>query len=98
MPPAAPSATASGRSQAVSLLLAVQDFLLRKIWLPKLVYSLLPWLYLLLSVAAAVSALFLEHWSWIVPYMLLLGIGCLHAAVLILTLRWRYARRKSVPE
>jgi hypothetical protein len=67
----------------------------RKIWLPKGVYTALPFLYIGLGIYAVGAALFLRHWSWIVPYFLILGIVCLHAGMLVATMRWRNRRNKG---
>lgn len=63
--------------------------LLRRIWLPKSLYTLLPFLYIGLGVYALAAALTLNHWTWIVPYILIFGIVFLHAGALIAAMRWR---------
>ena len=67
----------------------IWQILNRKIWLPKIVYAALPLLYIGLGIYAIGAALFLSHWSWIVPYFLILGIICLHAGMIVAALRWR---------
>lgn len=67
----------------------VRRLLFQRIWLPDVVYAALPWLYLLLGVCAIIAALYLEHWTWVIPYLLLIGIACVHAAGAVLALRWK---------
>ena len=71
--------------------------LLRKLWLPRAVYEVLPYLYILLGVAALVSAVFTPDWTWILPYAILVGLICLHAGLAIATLRYRFRRRGRSP-
>lgn len=59
------------------------------VWLPRPLYELLPFAYLLLGGAALSSALFLPEPAWVMPYGLLLGIGAVHAAVALTRLRLR---------
>lgn len=78
--------------------------LLKKLWLPRGVYEAIPYLYLLTGALALLSAIYSETWAWILPYVVLLGLVCLHAGIAILTLRYRFRRRlpaaakSSVPE
>ncbi|NND53543.1 MAG: hypothetical protein HKN56_01050 [Gammaproteobacteria bacterium] len=69
----------------------------RKIWLPRSTYAALPFLYIFLGCYAMAAALFLRHWSWIVPYLVLVGVGCVHAGAYILTLRWRRRGNAEYP-
>ncbi len=68
----------------------------RKIWLPKSLYTALPYLYIGLGSYAIFATLLLKHWTWIIPYFLLFGIICLHAGLIVATLRWR--NRKDTGE
>lgn len=86
----------SGQSQAAPRFLTrLRSILLRKIWLPRSTYTALPYLYILLGLYAIVAALYLRHWSWIVPYLVMVGIGCVHAGAAVLSLRWRHRRKDS---
>jgi hypothetical protein len=71
----------------------VKRIMLRRIWLPKPLYDAIPAIYLLLGLYASYAALFMEHWSWVVPYFLLLACACLHAGILTAALRMRAYRR-----
>jgi len=73
----------------------VWQFLNRKIWLPNSIYSCLPYLYLGFGTYAIGAALFMTHWSWIVPYFMIMGIGCLHTGMVIATLRWKHRKPSS---
>ena len=90
-----PRAVASGGGQN-----PVGKILQRRIWLPKTLYVLLPYLYLGVGIYALGAALLLSHWSWIVPYFLLVGLICLHAGLIIAAMRWRHrqGRLKGKPD
>jgi hypothetical protein len=74
----------------------IWQMLNRKIWLPKSLYTALPFLYLGLGAYAIGTALFIAHWSWIVPYFMIAGIACLHAGMVIATLRWKNRKARPV--
>jgi fatty acid desaturase len=71
--------------------------LFRKLWLPRSVYEGLPYFYALSGLAALLSALYLPGWTWILPYLILLGAICLHAGLGVLTMRWRFRRSQPPP-
>lgn len=70
----------------------LRALLLKKLWLPRGVYEAIPYLYLLTGALALLSAIYSETWAWILPYVVLLGLVCLHAGIAILTLRYRFRR------
>ena len=72
----------------------IRNLLLRKLWLPRIVYETLPFLYLFLGLTALASAMHLQDWTWILPYAILLSLICLHAGLALITLRYRYRYRK----
>ena len=65
------------------------DLLARKIWLPKLLYAILPYFYLCAGLGALVATMYIGNWSWVLPHYLLFAVACLHMGVLI------YRRRHS---
>ena len=71
----------------------IRRLLFRKLWLPRVVYEALPYLYIGLGAVALASALFSPDWTWVVPYVVLLGLICLHAGLAIAALRYRFRRR-----
>ena len=71
------------------------DRMRRKIWLPKLVYDLLPWFYILASIAAFLATIYIESWFWVVPYSLLLSAACIHLAIFVFRSRHRAARESK---
>lgn len=75
----------------------LRRILLRKLWLPRIVYEALPYFYVVLGLAALASALYAPGWAWILPYLVLLGLACLHAGLGIVTLRYRFRRRQEGP-
>lgn len=77
-----------------SLPALLQRVFLRKLWLPRFVYEALPYLYVLLGLAALTSALYAPGWTWIIPYLVLVGLVCLHAGLALVTLRYRFRRRR----
>ena len=61
----------------------------RKIWLPKLLYDVLPYFYLASGVAAFLATLYISEWFWVLPHYLLFSAACLHLGILV------YRRRKQ---
>jgi hypothetical protein len=90
----------SSESSSTSLPLAarIARILCKKLWLPRALYEALPIVYVLGGLAALLSALYLPGWTWILPYLLLLGTLAMHAGLAIMTLRWRFRRDKPGPK
>ena len=73
----------------------IRSLLFRKLWLPRIVYEILPYFYLLVGFIALFSALRVPGDAWIIAYAGLLAIVCLHLGVAIITLRYRYRRGRK---
>ncbi|MEM1174662.1 MAG: hypothetical protein AAGA33_12495 [Pseudomonadota bacterium] len=56
---------------------------LRKIWLPKLLYDCLPYFYLASGIAALFATLYINQWFWVVPHYLLFSAACLHFGIAV---------------
>lgn len=67
------------------------SFLVRKIWLPKLLYDALPYLYLASGFLAFFATLYISAWFWVLPHYLLFSVACMHLGVLL----YRRRRRSS---
>jgi hypothetical protein len=63
----------------------------RKIWLPKLIYDLLPYFYLVSGIAAFFATLYISEWFWVLPHYLLFSAACIHLGGLV------YRRRHLQP-
>lgn len=72
----------------------IRDRLLQKLWLPRIVYEAMPFLYIVLGICALLSAMYTPDWTWILPYGILVGLILLHAGLGIVTMRYNYRRRK----
>ena len=68
------------------------SILSRKIWLPKALYSALPYFYLITGISALLATLYISNWLWILPHYLLFSAACVHMGVLILRRRRRADR------
>lgn len=55
----------------------------RKIWLPKVLYDLLPYFYLTSGFAAFFATLYISNWFWVLPHYLLFSAGCLHLGFMV---------------
>jgi len=64
----------------------------RKIWLPRILYDLLPYFYLTAGFAAFFATLYISEWFWVLPHYLLFSGACLHLAYTV------YARRNRSPD
>ena len=67
------------------------NFLGRKIWLPKLLYNALPYLYLAAGFLAFFATLYISEWFWVLPHYLLFSAACVHMGVLVYRRRRRGA-------
>lgn len=67
--------------------------LLRRLWLPAMMYRLLPVLYLGLGSSCLASALLLPEPTWVLPYVALVGLVAIHTGYHVAALR-RRARAK----
>ena len=61
----------------------------RKIWLPKALYTILPYFYIVSGCAALLATLYISDWFWVLPHYLLFSGACLHMGVLV------YRRRQN---
>jgi len=71
------------------------SLLSRKVWLPKFLYAVLPYFYLVSGIGALVATMYIGHWSWIVPHYILFSAACLHMGILIYR---RRNRAKNDPQ
>ena len=62
----------------------------KKIWIPKLIYDLLPYFYLASGFAAFFATLYISEWFWVLPHYLLFSAACVHLGALV------YRRRHAV--
>jgi hypothetical protein len=61
----------------------------RKIWLPKLLYGVLPYFYLVAGFLAFLATLYISEWFWVLPHYLLFSVVCVHLGVLVFRRRRR---------
>jgi hypothetical protein len=73
------------------------SILLRPIWLPRAIYAAVPWVYLASGTGCLFGALYLPDGSWILPYLGLSGVACLHASIVVASLRRPRAPDPVVP-
>ena len=64
----------------------------RKIWLPKMLYDVLPYFYLTAGFAALFATLYISDWFWVLPHYLLFSGACVHLGVMV----YRRRHRKRV--
>lgn len=67
----------------------------RKIWLPRIVYDVLPYFYLTAGFAAFFATLYISDWFWVLPHYLLFSVGCVHLAFVVLGRRSQRAGREG---
>jgi hypothetical protein len=65
------------------------NILLRKIWLPRFLYELLPYFYVTAGCAAFLATIYISEWFWVLPHYLLFSVACVHLGFLV------YRRRRS---
>ena len=76
----------------------IRKILLRRLWLPKFIYEILPYFYIVCGMAALASALYTPDWTWILPWAVLIGLICLHAGLAVVTLRYRLRRKPDAAD
>ena len=67
--------------------------LTRKLWIPKALYTALPFFYILAGIGALLATLYISDWFWVLPHYLLFSAACVHMGVLVYRRRGR--RRSS---
>jgi hypothetical protein len=67
-------------------------FMSRKIWIPKVLYNVLPYFYLFAGISALLTTIYINGWVWVLPHYLLFAIACLHMGLLV-----HRRRNKSKP-
>ena len=70
----------------------------RKIWLPKLLYDVLPYFYITSGFAAFFATVYISDWFWILPHYLLFSGACLHLGISVYRRRRIAASERSRPE
>jgi hypothetical protein len=61
----------------------------RKIWLPKLLYDVLPYFYVISGFAAFFATVYISEWFWILPHYVLFSAACIHLGISV------YRRRRA---
>ena len=61
----------------------------KKLWLPKLLYDLLPYFYLTSGFVALFATLYISEWFWVLPHYLLFSAACIHMGLAV------FKRRRS---
>ena len=72
--------------------------MLRRIWLPETVYAAVPWFYLGSGCGALAGGLLLPQGSWILPYLLLIGVAIGHAGVVVASMRQKARAKRRAAE
>ena len=62
----------------------------RRIWLPKVLYNILPFFYLFAGITALLATLYISDWFWVLPHYMLFSVACLHMGILIYRRRHRH--------
>ncbi len=62
-------------------------FLQQKIWLPKIVYDLVPYFYLTNGFGALWATVHVNDWFWFLPVCIIAAIACFHLAHYVFSLR-----------
>ena len=70
----------------------------KKIWLPKLLYDVLPYFYLTSGFAAFFATMYISEWFWVLPHYLLFSAACLHLGVVVYRRRSLRSTEASRPE
>jgi len=69
------------------------ESLQRRLWLPKLFYSAIPYFYITAGLSALLATFYIAEWFWVLPYYVLFSIASVHIGIIIF--RRRRMRRAS---
>ena len=72
------------------------ESLQRKLWLPKLIYSAIPYFYVIAGLAALLATFYIADWFWVLPHYVLFSFASVHIGIMIF--RRRRMRRASSRE
>lgn len=76
-------------SQTQQLTRDTGTWLSKKIWIPKVLYAVLPYFYIAAGIGALVATIYIGKWVWHLPHYLFFAVACLHMGIMI------YRRRAS---
>lgn len=85
--------TAAAHRTGAGTLFRLRMLLARRVWLPGPVYAAVPWIYLGAGITALVGGLYLPDGTWMIPYLVLLGLASIHGATAIASMRHRRRNR-----
>lgn len=68
----------------------LRRLLLKRVWLPRIIYEALPFIYVCFGLVALAAALWTPGWTWIVPWAIVFGLAALHLGLGIAGLRHRF--------
>ena len=71
---------------------------MRKLWLPKFLYDLIPYFYLTSGFAALFATLYISEWFWILPHYLLFSVACMQLGLSILRRRRQPKKESEIPD
>jgi hypothetical protein len=71
------------------------SFMSRKVWLPKLLYNLLPYFYFTAGFAAFLASMYISDWFWVLPHYLLFSAACIQLGMIVYRRRRRPNRDKA---
>ena len=91
--------TAAGKSTALSdtqkITQNTESLMSRKVWLPKLLYTVLPYFYVSSGLAAFLATVYISEWFWVLPHYLLFSALCTHLGIIIFRRRNRNRKRNK---
>ena len=66
---------------------SIGRFLQQKIWLPKIMYDVVPYFYLTNGLGALWATVYVADWFWFLPVSIISAMACFHLAHRIYSLR-----------
>ena len=73
----------------------LRRIMLKRVWLPRVIYEGLPVVYICSGLVALAAALYQPDWTWILPWAIVFGFAALHLGVGIAALRHKFRRGKQ---
>lgn len=87
--------TTKNLSTTQILTVRANEMATNRVWLPRIVYESLPFIYVTTGFAAFFATLYVPEWYWVIPYYFLFACASIHTGLYIWTKRF-LARRRSM--
>ena len=86
--------TTKNLSTTQILTVRANEMATNRVWLPRIIYESLPFIYVTTGFAAFFATLYVPEWYWVIPYYFLFACASIHTGLFIWTKRFLARRRR----